>query len=135
MPETIDTLLPHRPPMRWIDALTSVEPSKAISTTCFQADAFPVNDGSVLECAMVECMAQTVGAAAGHLARLKEGGTVPQGMLAAVSNFRIHARPAAGKLLQIQVRELKRLGPLLLVAGEISCDGQVIAEGELTLYG
>jgi hypothetical protein len=32
------------------------------------------------------------------------------------------------------MRELRRFGPMLLVAGVVSCLGQPIASGELTLY-
>jgi hypothetical protein len=55
-------------------------------------------------------------------------------MLAAISNFRIQSRPAVGMPFQIETRELKRFGPMLLVSGAIFSGGQVIASGELTLY-
>ena len=59
---------------------------------------------------------------------------MPNGMLVAASNFKIHRRPVAGETLQIDIRETKRLGPMLLIAGTISCGGQTIATGELSLY-
>ena len=55
-------------------------------------------------------------------------------MLAAVSNFKIHARAPLDQLLTIEVREVKRLGPMLLIAGTIWCADQLIASGELSLY-
>jgi hypothetical protein len=55
-------------------------------------------------------------------------------MLAAVSNFQVHAPAPLGKALRIEVREVKRLGPMLMVSGTVSCEGQRIATGELTLY-
>jgi hypothetical protein len=55
-------------------------------------------------------------------------------MLAAVTDFQILARPAAGENLKIEVRERKRLGPMRLVSGMIICEGQLIASGELTVY-
>ena len=36
--------------------------------------------------------------------------------------------------LTIHVRELKRLGPMLMISSTISCAGQTIATGELSLY-
>jgi hypothetical protein len=36
--------------------------------------------------------------------------------------------------LQIEIREQKRLGPMLLIAGTISCDGAIVATGDLSLY-
>lgn len=131
----IDNLIPHRPPMRFIDALTDCTDTTACATACFNADHFAVADGTVLETALVECVAQTVAAAMGQRARVRgESGGTGTGMLTAVSGFQIHSRAPAEQQLQIEVRELRRLGPMLLVAGTVSCEGQLIAAGDLTLY-
>jgi len=135
MSPAIEELIPHRAPMRWIDTLTDCTDTTARATTTFTADHFAVKDGVVTETALVECIAQTVAAALGHRARLSgKRGAANNGMLAAVSNFKILSRPPLDKTLTIEVRELKRLGPMLLIAGTISCDGQTIAMGELSLY-
>jgi predicted hotdog family 3-hydroxylacyl-ACP dehydratase len=137
MPLAIENLIPHRAPMRFIDALTECTETTAVATVCFRADSFAVADGLVLETALVECVAQTVAAALGQrtLTHGKSDFAVAAtGMLVAVSNFKIQSRPPAGKELRIEARELKRLGLMLRVTGGISCDGQTIAAGELTLY-
>jgi predicted hotdog family 3-hydroxylacyl-ACP dehydratase len=131
----IETLIPHRAPMRWIDALTDHTETTANATTCFRADHFAVNNGFALESALVECIAQTVAAALGwRTATSGPTGAPANGMLVSVSNFRIHAQPPLDKTLNIEVRQLKRLGPMLLVTGQISHDGKTIAEGQLMLY-
>ena len=136
MSVAIENFIPHRPPMRWIDALTSCTETTASATVCFSADHFAVADTSVLETALVECVAQTIAAAIGR--RTQEQGQADghsvHGMLVAVSSFRIQSRPQVGQSLCIEVRELKRFGPMLLVSGVVSCEGQVIASGELTLH-
>ncbi len=135
MPVAIETLLPHRSPMRWIDELVEFTDTTAVSSACFSADHFAVADGAVLETALVECVAQTVAAAQG--ARAKAGGPSGPpagGMLAAVSGFRVTSRPPCDQTLRIEVCEVKRFGPMLLVAGTVTCAGQVVASGELTLY-
>jgi predicted hotdog family 3-hydroxylacyl-ACP dehydratase len=137
MSVAIENLIPHRAPMRFIDALVECTETAAVATVCFGADSFAVADGLVLETALVECVAQTVAAALGWRAKnssQSDFSIATKGMLVAVSNFKIHARTAAGKILRIEVRELKRLGLMLRVAAEIFCDGQPVASGELTLY-
>ena len=137
MPVAIENLIPHRAPMRFIDALVECADTTAVATVCFHAGSFAVANGFVLETALVECVAQTVAAALGQRAQTKrksDFAVAATGMLVAVSNFKIQSRPPAGKTLRIEVRELKRLGLMLRVAGEISCDGQTVAAGELTLY-
>ena len=131
----IEELIPHRPPMRWIDALTDCTETTATATARFTAEHFAVANGEVAETALVECVAQTVAAALGY--RLRTGGNPGgpnNGMLVAVSNFKIVARPQLDQMLTIEVRELKRLGPMLMIAGMISCEGRLIAQGELSLY-
>ncbi|MEI6083890.1 MAG: hypothetical protein WCS70_06270 [Verrucomicrobiota bacterium] len=129
----VDNLIPHRAPMRWVDALTECTDTTATATVCFEANHFAVTDGVVLEPALVECIAQTCAAALGYRAR-GQAGEARLGMLTIVSDFQIHSRPLAGQQLTITVRELRRLGPMLMVTGSVAYDGQVIATGNLTLY-
>jgi len=131
----IENLLPHRAPMRWIDALTECTGTTARATVCFGAEHFAVADGVVLETALVECVAQTIAAAQGQRAKLSGKPRAPSvGMLAAVANFKIHTAPPLGRTLEIEINELKKFGPMILVAGVVSCAGQTIATGELTVY-
>jgi len=131
----IENLIPHRAPMRFIDALTECTESAAVATACFRADSFAVENGFVLETALVECVAQTVAAALGwHAQADGKTGAIHIGMLVAVSNFKIDSRPAIGKILRIEIFKRKRLGPMLMISSNISCDGQLIASGGLTLY-
>jgi predicted hotdog family 3-hydroxylacyl-ACP dehydratase len=134
----IEALLPHRPPMLWIESLIECTDTTVTATALLGHEHFTVDSGTVPECVLVECMAQTVAAALGQRARTRghsaNAGVGAPGMLAAVSNFQIHSLAPVGKPLRIEVREVKRLGPMLMVAGTVSCDGKTIAAGELTLY-
>jgi predicted hotdog family 3-hydroxylacyl-ACP dehydratase len=135
MPDQIENLIPHRAPMRFINALTSCEEKVATATACFSPTDYCVVDGKVLETALVECLAQTVAAALGQ--RQRSGGEQERevhGMLVAASNFKIVSHPPAGKVLHIEAWEKRRLGPMLMIAGKISCDGEIVATGDLSLY-
>ena len=138
MSTPITNLIPHRPPMQWIDELIEYTDTTASAMACFGPGHFALYENSVSETALVECVAQTVAAALGARAQGKvtEGpkSEAGGGMLAAVSNFQMNANPMVGKQLRIDVRELKRLGPMLLVSGVVTCDGEIIASGELSLY-
>lgn len=135
MTNALENLLPHRPPMLWIRALTRCTDTDATGTANFEEADFPVQNGALLETALVECMAQTVAAARGERARRSgKSGATDGGMLAAITDFRIQGAAPLGKPLEIGVRELKRFGPMLLVAGEVKCEGQLIASGQLSLY-
>lgn len=135
MSAAIEQLIPHRAPLRWVEELIDCTDTTATATTRFTADHFAVTDGQVSEAALVELMAQTVAAALGQrMAASGKSGAVNNGMLAAVSNFKIHARPPLEQTLTIEVREVKRLGPMLMITGKISCGAELIATGDLSLY-
>ena len=133
----IETLVPHRPPMCWIDSLTECTDSSASATVTFSTDHFAVIKGAVPESALVECVAQTMAAATGYRrARAQEQPQIVNvhGMLLSVSGFHFQSPIPVGKPLRIEAREIKRFGPMVLVSGRVSCGGATIASGELTLY-
>jgi predicted hotdog family 3-hydroxylacyl-ACP dehydratase len=136
MSVALDQLIPHRAPMQWITALTACTETSTTATACFHENDFAVADGKILETALVECVAQTVAAVLGQRVSAGAGksGAAANGMLIAVSNFKILAPAPLGQTLHIEIREQKRLGPMLLIAGKITCETQIIATGELSLY-
>ena len=135
MSAAIETLLPHRTPMRWVNALVNCTDTTTIATARIDADHFAVENGALLETALIECVAQTVAAALGQrMSASGQNASANMGMLIGVSNFRIEMRPKAGQTLTIETCEVKRLGPMLLVSATISCEGELVATGELSLY-
>ena len=136
MSDAIENLIPHRAPMRFINALPDCTDTTATATACFGENDFAVAGGKVLESALVECIAQT--AAASRRSRAQSGGPKPAapviGMLVAVSGFKIHSRPPAGKTLRIEIAERRQLGPMRMISGTIFCDDQIVAAGDLSLY-
>jgi len=128
-------LIPHRDPMCFVDELLDYTDTTAVASAILPAEHFAAANGWVLESALVECVAQTVAADMGRRAREKGKSGMPvRGMLTSVSGFKIHTRPPAGKPLRITIRELRRLGMMLMIAGEITCEDQSVAVGEMTLY-
>lgn len=118
--------------MVFIDSLVAAEPGYARATMTFPEGHFAVADGRVLEPALVECVAQTMAAYLSHTTPVPEG---PPGMLAGVAGFTVRRAPRAGEPIEIEVRELKTLGPMSVVHGRISSGDETLAEGELKLYG
>jgi predicted hotdog family 3-hydroxylacyl-ACP dehydratase len=127
--------------MLWLDELIEYTETTASSRARIPQEGFAVVGGRMAATALIECIAQTAAAAAGYrrMAALSPDSRRDQsqaagGVLAAVANFRIQAQPRAGQVLEISVREIKRFGSMLLIYGEISCSGVVIASGELTVH-
>jgi len=131
----IENLIPHRAPMRWIDELTECTDTTAVATATIGAEHFAVENGAVLETALVECVAQTAAAALGWRAQAGgKTGAANNGMLIAVTNFRIESRLSSGNVIRIEIAERKRLGSMLMISGTITCEEKLVASGDLTLY-
>ena len=130
-------LLPHRPPMRLIDEVLSVEPGVSASARrTTRADDFFFRGhfpGKAVVPAMilVELLAQTGGLAAhGALP-----GTRGSFRVAAFSGFKFPASAGVGAELQAQTRVVGRLGDLVKIEGQVSADGVIVARGGVTLVG
>ncbi|MCO5051365.1 MAG: hypothetical protein M9920_03590 [Verrucomicrobiae bacterium] len=135
MSVAIEALLPHRPPMRWVEELISCTDTTAIATVRFTKNHFAVANGAVIEAALIECLAQTVAAALGQGRRTDTGDDAAHhGLLAAVANFQIHQPVPLEQTLQAETTEVKRLGPMRLINGRITWNAQLIASGDLSLY-
>ncbi len=131
----LESLVPHRPPMRWIDVLVECTETEAKGRVTFLKDHFAVVNGKVEQSALVECVAQTVAAALGYRSCKKASAAKSSnGMLAAVSNFAIEKPAPLDVPVEINVKEVKRLGPMLLISATLVCDGDLLAAGELSLY-
>jgi predicted hotdog family 3-hydroxylacyl-ACP dehydratase len=134
-----EKVIPHRPPMRMIDALVEWSDGSASGVVVFEEGHMAVHDGLVTEAALVECIAQTVAAMEGakRAASGPPAGNAAEkpGMLCGVSDFVVARRPRAGEQLEIRVQVQKRLGPMLLADGQVLCNGHVAASGSLKLSG
>lgn len=126
-------ILPHRPPMVMIDTLVRCDTQSAVALQTFNEGDYGVSGDSVLEPALIECLAQTVAAMYGSLA-LASGLSPGMGMLVGVSDFRLYGPARLGLALELVTEVTKRLGPFCLVAGTITQGEALIARGNLKFY-
>ena len=132
----IEQLVPHQPPFRWIDALVGCTETTAMAIATVTESHFASSDGRLLEIGLLECMAQTAAAAAAwRMLDHPSPSRRDAGMLAAINDFSCAARPPFGAQLVIEIRELKKFGPLLRLAGTVHWNSRLLAHGELTVHG
>lgn len=133
MNRELDKLIPHRPPMRMIDALVSCGPDSAVGVRTSAADGYAATGNRVEEPALIEALAQTVAALHGAQPGA-ENAPPARGVLVGISDFEFPRPAAVGRELRLEVHIEKRLGPLCLVSAYALQDGVVVAQGLLKFH-
>jgi 3-hydroxyacyl-[acyl-carrier-protein] dehydratase len=140
----IETLIPHRPPFLWIDRVEELEPGVRCVAVKFIDPANPIFAGhfpakpilpGVL---LIEAMAQTAGVMLGSAAPQsadKNPAAENNGvaLLAAVNRFKFLKPVSPGQELRIETRKLTEVGQLALIGGTVWVDGEIVANGELSV--
>ena len=131
-------LLPHRPPMRLIDAIVDLVPGQRacghrdVRRDDFFFDGHFPGEPIVPAVILVEMIAQVGGLAAGAP---RAGSAAPPLRLrvAALGPFRFPRAATPGATLVVHARVAGMFGGLHKIEGEVTDSGRVVAEGSVTL--
>lgn len=127
-------IIPHRPPIVFIDAVNDVEDGSVTSAFTVPEDSpYLDSDGRLMPEAILEVMAQCFAAGAG-LRAARAGKDISWGYLAAVKDLRIHAAVFFGETLQTEAEHRMSVGPLHIVDCRVLRDGICIAAAQLKIF-
>jgi 3-hydroxymyristoyl/3-hydroxydecanoyl-(acyl carrier protein) dehydratase len=136
----IERLIPHRAPFLWIDRVEELEPGVRCVAVKLVDPADPIFAGhfparpilpGVL---LIEAVAQTAGVMLGSAAPQgggKTGGGVA--LLGAVNRFKFLKAVTPGQELRIETKMLTEVGRMACIGGTVWVDGEMIANGELSV--
>lgn len=128
----VSELVPHRPPMLLLDAVTGWDGVQLECAVVVRADWLLVQQGRMPAAGLLEVMAQAVAAECGLRGHAR-GEPVRVGMLTGCRSLQLHAPTVpVGTALRVRARQVVDLG----AAAEFLChvmtlDGRVLAEGAL----
>lgn len=131
-------LIPHEPPMHWLDAASVSEDELHATAVCTIADAHPfVRDGHLLPSALVELMAQAAAAGSAIKAQ-RQGRAIRRGVLVSIRDLRFAGIGATGVpvgvTIHLEAIHERTLGPLSMGSLEARVEGVVIASGRMTFH-
>lgn len=128
----VESLLPHRGPMRLLDDLLEVGVDHVRCRAVVRADNPFVRDGVLDPVAHVEVIAQ---AAAAFITASDPLRRAIRGYLVATRNVELaDGDLPVGAVLEVSVREAARVGDFASFDGVVTCDGREVARGNVKVF-
>ena len=126
-------LIPQRPPIVMVDALTGFEEERFQTRFLVKDGEILVENGKLTEPGLIENIAQTAAAGVGYKYTRKNK-PIPIGFIGAVQKLRIFDLPLVGQTIDTVVEILHVVMDIRVVSGKITCNNRSIAQCELKLF-
>ncbi|MBX3475041.1 MAG: hypothetical protein KF754_11710 [Planctomycetes bacterium] len=126
-------LIPHRPPMVLIDAVTEYGPEVIRAIRTVRAGEPFVTATGLEDAALIECIAQTIAAGDALYAQSKQGRVI-KGYLTGLTGLVIHGRAAVGETIAVHGQCLKRMDGMGLFDATAHVGQRLLAQGRFKLY-
>ncbi len=129
----IESLLPHRGPMRLLDAVVAWRPDGVVCRAEVRPDNPFLWDGRLEGVAHMELIAQ---AAATHITLADPLRRPIRGYLVAARDLVLagDAEVPPGAVLEVAVQEVARLGAFASYEGQVAHQGREVARGNVKVY-
>ncbi|MEL6185580.1 MAG: hypothetical protein AAFU79_13240 [Myxococcota bacterium] len=130
----VENLIPHEPPMVWLDALEDWAPGRARCTARVDAASPFVDHEGLPAVVLLEHMAQAVAVCLGYGALLS-GESVRVGMVIACRVFDLYRSSVAlGTVLDVAAHREREVDEVSNYACEVHAGEELVARARLTLY-
>lgn len=126
-------LIPQREPFVMIDTLIGSDETHTWTNFRVLPDNIFVQDGFLLEPALVENIAQTAASRLGRSSQL-EGKPAPIGYIGAVQNLEIFALPKVNDVLETEIKVEKQIFDVSVISGKIWCKDELMAQCEMKIF-
>jgi len=134
LPIAAERLVPHQPPARMVDALTSVAERTATVAACVAKTSPHCREGRLKEAAHLELMAQAAAAMHGYRHPIPQNGVAKRGMLVAARDFELFETIRAGEALTVSLHKEVKLGTFGVIRAEVRRDGTLVSKAELKTW-
>ncbi len=134
LPVSAERLVPHRPPMLFIDRLSAMTADEAVvEARISKKNLLAEGTGRLDPVVTLEIMAQAYAAAKGY--RDLSNGIVPsKGFLVGVRKFVVSETPCVGDMLRISVKTVASIGGFAVAEAAVTRAGSRIASATLKLW-
>lgn len=132
--EDIKSLIPQREPIMMVDSLDRVEGDICVTSLTVRADNYFLDeDGLIAEPGLVEHIAQSASAFAGHRALAAGATQPPVGYIGEVKRFHCYRRPAVGEHLTTTITMGPTVEDVTIIRGETLSGDEKIADTQMKI--
>ncbi|HLA54244.1 MAG TPA: hypothetical protein VK618_13105 [Flavitalea sp.] len=131
--DTIQTLIPQRPPFVMIDELLYFDEIRTGTSFIVREDNIFTVGGELTEPALVENIAQTAAARAGHYAK-SNNAPVMVGYIGAIKDLEILFLPRIGDVLETEIEIVNQIFDVTLIRGVVRLSGREVAKCEMKIF-
>ncbi len=131
--ENILSLIPQRPPFVMIDQLISNDLESTKTSFAVRADNIFLEEGKLAAAALVENIAQTAAARAGHYSQTEKK-PVLVGYIGAIKDLEIFFLPKISDTLDTEIIIKNQIFDVTLISGTVSCNGKLLAQCEMKIF-
>jgi predicted hotdog family 3-hydroxylacyl-ACP dehydratase len=131
--ENILSLIPQRPPFVMIDGLMHSDDTTTRTVFAVREDNIFIENGQLTEPALVENIAQTAAARAGHYSQ-QENLPVMVGYIGAIKDLEIFNLPKISDTLETEIVIKNQIFDVTLISGTVRCKDVVMAQCEMKIF-
>ena len=145
LPQPAAALLPHRPPMLFVETLIARHGNRATARAVLPDSGICVSGNRLVPEYFIELIAQATALANGYDG-LCLGRPVHDGMLVGIESFSFHGRALngskegniagsiAGRVVRIETEKTFEFGAIKVIHGEVYDDRELLAAGDIKVW-
>ena len=133
LPLPAQDLLPHRPPMLFVDSLIRRWGNSSTAKAVLPESGICLCRGNLLPEFFIELVAQSIAMANGYDA-LCAGVPRKNGMLVGVDTFSFSGKAVAGSTVRIETEKTFEFGAVKIIHGEVFAGDELLAAGDIKVW-
>ncbi|MGB3223343.1 MAG: ACP dehydratase [Desulforhopalus sp.] len=133
LPMAALSLLPHRPPMLFVESLVERYDDRSTALAQVPDSGICLCSGRLLPEFFIELVAQATAMAKGYDA-LCAGKKMNDGMLVGVDSFSFQGAVKPGQTVRIETEKTFEFGAVTIIHGEVLAGGELLATGDIKVW-
>jgi len=131
--EDVESIIPQKSPMAMVDGLLEQQEDFTISQLKILKENIFCENGFFTEAGLIENIAQTAALRNSYETKL-DNKESKIGYIGSLKRIKIYHLPKINSIIKTKITVLNNLMNVSIVKGEVFCDDELMAEGEMNIF-